>query len=301
MENQTKSQQKLAVVYAILAAAFYAINIPVSKILLKSVGPATMSALLYLGAGIGIFFLAIFHKNNNETREKLSKKDFPFVIGMIILDIIAPILLMFGIKYGSPANASLLSNFEIVATTIIALCFFKEKVSKLLWLAIFLVTLSSTLLSFESVESIKLSFGSLLVLLATTCWGIENNCTRKISSKNTYEIVIIKGIFSGLGSATIAYFKLEDLPSLEFILYALLLGFIAYGLSIFLYVRAQRFLGSAKTSAFYAIAPFIGVLLSFLFFKEPLSATYFTALIIMIVGSVLVVKDTMKQETSQQI
>ena len=301
MENQTKNQQKLAVVYAILAAAFYAINFPVSKILLKSVGPATMSALLYLGAGIGIFFLAIFHNNNKETREKLSKKDLPFVVGMIILDIIAPILLMLGIKYGSPANASLLSNFEIVATTIIALCFFKEKVSKLLWLAIFLVTLSSTLLSFESVESIKLSFGSLLVLLATTCWGIENNCTRKISSKNTYEIVIIKGIFSGLGSATISYFKSEDLPSLEFILYALLLGFIAYGLSIFLYVRAQNILGSAKTSAFYAIAPFVGVLLSFLLFKEPLSATYFTALMIMIAGSVLIVKDTMKQDASQQI
>ena len=126
-------QKKTAILYALLAAVFYAINVPISKILLKDVGPTTMAALLYLGAGIGIGILSLFNKKDREKSERLSKKDLPFVIGMIVLDIAAPIFLMLGISYGSSANASLLGNFEIVATTVIALFIFKEAVSKRLW------------------------------------------------------------------------------------------------------------------------------------------------------------------------
>ncbi len=138
-----------AILYAFLAAVFYAVNVPVSKVLLHDVGPTTMAALLYLGAGIGIGILSLFHKKDRANSNKLTRKDLPFVIGMIVLDIVAPILLMLGISYGSSANASLLGNFEIVATTVIALFIFKEAVTKRLWAAISLITLSSILLSFE--------------------------------------------------------------------------------------------------------------------------------------------------------
>ena len=87
--------------------------------------------------------------DKGEKGERLDRNDLPYVIGMIVLDIAAPIFLMIGISYGTSANASLLGNFEIVATTVIALCIFKEKVSGRLWCAIFLITLSSILLSFE--------------------------------------------------------------------------------------------------------------------------------------------------------
>ena len=280
-----------AILYAILAAAFYAVNIPVSKLLLNRVGAMTMAALLYLGAGIGIGIVSLFDRK--EKREKLNRKDLPFVIGMIILDIAAPILLMLGLSMGFASNASLLGNFEIVATALIALAVFKEPVSKRLWLAIVLITLSSILLSFDGAESFRFSYGSLLVLAATICWGFENNCTRKISSKSTYEIVILKGVFSGLGALTIAIIRKETIPSLLHIALALLLGFVAYGLSIFLYVRAQNVLGAAKTSAYYAVAPFIGALLSFLFLKEKPTWMYLAALAVMILGTVLVVMDTL--------
>ncbi len=279
-----------AIAYALMAAAFYAVNVPLSKIMLEEVEPVMMAAFLYLGAGAGVFLMSFCNK---EKSEKLSKNDLPFVIGMILLDIAAPVLLMFGIAYGSSANASLLGNFEIVATTIIALFIFKEAVSKRLWTAIMLITLSSVLLSFEGAESFKFSYGSVLVLLATLCWGFENNCTRKISSKSTYEIVILKGIFSGTGAFIIALLKGEVAPELTYIAAALLLGFVSYGLSIFLYVRAQNILGAAKTSAYYAVAPFIGAFLSAAILKENLSQLYFTALIIMIMGSMLVVADTL--------
>ncbi|MBR2825004.1 MAG: DMT family transporter [Solobacterium sp.] len=286
-------QKPKAILYAFLAAVFYAINIPISKILLQYVGPTTMAALLYLGAGIGIGILSRINKNDYVNTEPLSKKDLPYVIGMIVLDIAAPIFLMLGIRYGSSANASLLGNFEIVATTLIALFLFKEAVSSRLWMAIGFISLASILLSFEGMDSFQFSYGSLLVLAATICWGFENNCTRNISSKNTYEIVILKGIFSGLGALVIAFLQREMIPDIQYILLALLLGFVAYGLSIFLYIRAQNVLGAAKTSAYYAVAPFIGSFLSFLLLKEQLSWIYLIALGIMIIGSILVVVDTL--------
>ena len=107
---------------------------------------------------------------------------------MILLDIAAPILLMLGLKSASSANASLLGNFEIAATTLIALLLFREKVSKRLWAAILLITLSSGILSFEDMSSLHFSRGSLLVLAAAACWGLENNCTRNNSDKSTFEI-----------------------------------------------------------------------------------------------------------------
>lgn len=282
-----------AIIYAFLAAVFYAVNVPLSKILLKEVGPTTMAALLYLGAGIGIGILSLFNRKDIKKSERLSKKDLPFVILMIVLDIAAPIFLMLGISYGSSANASLLGNFEIVVTTVIALFIFKETVSKRLWLAIAMITLSSILLSFEGADSFRFSYGSLFVLAATVCWGFENNCTRNISSKDTYEIVFLKGIFSGLGSLVIALLKRETIPGSIYIAAALLLGFVAYGLSIFLYVRAQNVLGAAKTSAYYAVNPFVGTFLSFLILREQLSWVYFVALSVMVAGSVLVVTDTL--------
>ena len=288
-----EAKQIKAIAYAFLAAVFYAINVPVSKLLLNHIGPTMMAALLYLGAGIGIGLLSPVKRNDGRHSEKLSKKDMPFVIGMIVLDIAAPIFLMLGISYGTSSSASLLGNFEIVATTVIALVVFKEAVSKRLWTAIGLITLSSILLSFEGYGSFRFSYGSLFVLAATICWGFENNCTRNISSKSTYEIVVLKGVFSGLGSLAIAVIKRETMPELKYIAVALILGFVAYGLSIFLYVRAQNVLGAAKTSAYYAVNPFIGAFLSFAFLHEGLSGMYLIALAVMIIGSALVVADAL--------
>ena len=280
-----------AILYALLAAVFFSVNVPLSKLLLRHVGSTTMAALLYLGAGIGIGILSLFRKK--EERERLDRHDLPYVIGMIVLDIAAPIFLMLGISHGSSSNASLLGNFEIVATTLIALLVFRETVTGRLWGAIALITLSSILLSFEGTDSFAFSRGSLFVLLATVCWGFENNCTRNIASKDTYEIVLLKGIFSGLGALAIAVLKREAMPEGRYILLALLLGFVAYGLSIFLYVRAQKVLGAAKTSAYYAVAPFIGAALSYVFLHEKLTGMYLIALAVMAAGTALVVADTL--------
>ena len=290
------NKKVLSVVFAILAAVFYALNVPFSKLLMTQIEPEMMAAFLYLGAGFGVGIMYLFHFKKEDKSERLTKEDLPYTIGMIVLDIAAPIFLMTGISLGSASNASLLGNFEIVATTLIALLIFKEKVSVKLWIAILFITLSSIVLSFEDSLSLNFSLGSLFVLLATCSWGLENNCTRKISGKSTYEIVMLKGIFSGSGALIIALIMGEKFTSLTFVLCALLLGFVSYGLSIFLYIRAQRNLGATRTSAYYAVAPFIGTFLAFIVNGEKLTFSYFLGLILMLAGSVLVVIDTLVKD-----
>lgn len=292
--------KKKAILLALLAAIFYAINTPCSKVLLNNIPSTFMAGFLYLGAGIGVGIMYVFHIRKENREERLTKSDFPYTIGMIVLDILAPVFLMIGIKYGSASSASLLGNFEIVATSLIALVFFKEAVTKRLWCGIALIMAASTFLSMEEMGSFKLSYGSLFVLLATCCWGLENNCTRRISEKSTYEIVILKGFFSGGGSVAIAFLIGEKVPQLRYILMAMLLGFVAYGLSIFMYIRAQRDLGAAKTSAYYAVAPFIGSFLAFLLLNEKLSISYILGLIFMIIGSAIVVADTLIRHHKHQ-
>lgn len=284
---------KTGIFLAVLAAAFYAINSPFSKILLDYMPSTLMAGFLYIGAGVGMGVIALIRKlKKTENAEmKLTKKELPYTVAMILLDIAAPICLLFGLKSTSAANASLLNNFEIVATAIIALVVFKEKISMRLWLGILFVTLSCALLSFEDITSLQFSFGSLFILVACICWGFENNCTRKISSKDPLQIVLLKGIFSGLGSIIIGLIIGERITVLWSVFAVLGVGFVAYGLSIFFYVYAQRILGAARTSAYYAIAPFIGTLLSLVIFREIPHYTYFIALGLMAIGAWLSSQD----------
>ena len=286
-------KKQTAILSALLAAALYALNAPVSKLLLQSVAPSMMAALLYLGAGLGMLAMGMIRRaaGRPSGEARLSRRDLPYTVGMIVLDILAPIFLMIGISRTTAANASLLNNFEIVATSLIALFAFRERISRRLWLAIGMIVLSSAMLTAEDASSLQFSAGSVFVLLASCCWGLENNCTRMLSQSDPQEIVIVKGLGSGAGALIVALLSGESFPAAAYIPAALLLGFVAYGLSIYFYVYAQRFLGAARTSAYYAIAPFIGVLLSLMIFRDWPGWLFFAALAVMIAATVLVTKD----------
>ena len=294
--------KRIATMFAILAAALYAINIPISKLLLEQVAPTMMAAFLYMGAGIGLMILGLVQQvlGKADKQERLTKKELPYTIAMVVLDIIAPILLMLGIERTNSANVSLLNNFEIVATSIIALVLFKEIVSSRLWMAITLVTVASVILSFEGSDALVFNEGSMLVLGACICWGFENNCTKMISNKSSIEIVTIKGCFSGCGSFLLALILGEQIPKIGWILIALLLGFVAYGLSIHFYIMAQKDLGAAKTSAFYSIAPFLGVAFSMFLLGERPTIQFYVALFIMTVSTVLMIKDTIELQHTHE-
>ena len=290
-------KNQLATLFAILAAALYATSVPCSKGLLEKVSPTMMAAFLYLGAGVGLFLWGsvAWLSGKGEKQKPLTKKELPDTIAMVILDIFAPILLMLGIQSTSAANVSLINNFEIVATSLVALLVFKEVISLRLWLAIGLVTAASIILSFEGAGAFDFNAGSLFVFGACLCWGFENNCTKNLSSKDPVQIVVIKGIFSGLGSLVVALFAGEDFPALFPLLCAMLLGFVSYGLSIHFYILAQRSLGAAKTSAYYSIAPFLGAAFGILFLGERPGVRFFIALAVMLVSMVLMIRDTMNE------
>jgi drug/metabolite transporter (DMT)-like permease len=283
-----KNPSSKAIAMAIAAALLYSLSSPISKVLLGKVEPTMMASLLYLGCGLGLAgFKLIAHPAK---AARLGKEDLGYTIAMVALDIAAPICLLIGLNATSAANASLLNNFEIVATSLIALLIFKEAISPRLWLAIALVSVASFLLGLEDAQSLKFSKGSLFVLLAAVLWGFENNCTRMLSAKDPLQIVIIKGLGSGTGSFIIAMVLGQKIPDAASVLWALLLGFAAYGLSIYLYVSAQRYLGAAKTSAYYAFAPFMGSALSFAIFAQRPTAIFLAALSIMALGAYLAAK-----------
>ena len=289
--NEKAARPARFVAAAFLAACLYALSTPCSKALLADVAPNMMAALLYLGAGTGMAALTWARAAvlRGATGEKpLERADLPYVVAMVLLDVAAPILLMAGLSHAAPENVSLLNNFEIVATAVIAFLAFRERVSARTWAGIATITLSCALLSLEGAGALSFSSGSLLVLGACLCWGVENNCTSRLSEKDPAQVVIVKGLGSGAGALVVALLCGDALPAPPDAIAALVLGFVAYGLSIFFYVYVQRGLGAARTSAYYAVNPFVGVALSLLLFQTVPGPAFLVALALMALGAWLV-------------
>lgn len=291
--SDISNKNRRAISMAILAAVLYGISSPVSKLLLKEIPPTLMAALLYLGAGIGMVVMNWLRslRQKKESEAKITTKELPYILGMILLDIAAPVLLMFGLSLTTSANAALLNNFEIVATSLIALFIFKEAIGKRMWLAIVLITLSSMVLTVKDYSSFSFSIGSVFVLMACVCWGFENNCTRMLSIKDPRQIVVLKGFGSGFGALLIALISRQFSSHTVYIVLTLILGFVAYGLSIYFYIMAQRDLGAARTSAYYAAAPFIGVFISWLIYQDAITWNFLIGLFVMLSGSILAITE----------
>lgn len=294
--NTRRNETTGAIFFALLAALLFGICSPVSKQLLNHLSPTFMAALLYLGAGLGMLCVRLARGIHHDGQKEagMTKKELPYILAMILLDIGAPIFLMLGLTMTAASTASLLNNFEIVATAAVAMIFFREPLDKRMWFAIILITVSSVLLSVSDFGSLSFSSGAVFVLAACLCWGFENNCTRMLSLKDPLQIVIIKGFGSGTGALLISMAVKECYGSLRYIIFALLLGFVSYGMSIFFYINAQRKLGAARTSIYYAAAPFIGVLISWLILKDAITDSFLIALIIMLAGTYFAITEKHK-------
>jgi len=283
---------------AIMAAALFGANAPLSKLLLGEISPTLMASFLYLGSGIGLYLQRYLQRHlrsserisNDEAR--LSKNDWPWLMGAVSVGgIAAPIVLMFSLKNTPVATASLLLNFEGVATTVIAVLAFKEAVGKRIWMAVLLITTASILLSWDSSGQWGFSWGAIGVLSACVLWGIDNNFTRNVSAKDPLSIVIIKGLSAGTFSLILSVVLGFPLPSLKLVLLAMVLGYFSYGLSIVLFIRAMRDLGAARTSTLFGTAPFVGVAFSLLLFRESQGMIFLFSLPIMIIGAFFLLKE----------
>jgi len=280
---------------ALLAALLFGASAPIAKMLLRDISPLFMASFLYLGSGVGLLLwqmIGRFASHQPKSEASLTKKDHPWLFGAILFGgILAPILQMFSLRITPASTASLLLNFEGVATTLIAILIFKEAIGKKVWWAIILITLASILLSWDFRNAWGLSLGAIGIILACISWGVDNNMTRNISSKNPFSIVCYKGLGAGSFSLMAAILMRNQLPGFTLILIAMLVGFFCYGFSIVLFVLAMRNMGSIRTSAWFGSAPFIGVILSFVILREIPNPLIYLSLPIMILGAVFLINE----------
>jgi drug/metabolite transporter (DMT)-like permease len=294
-----KSKRLLPIIQGLLAAFLFGASAPISKLLLADISPVFLAALLYLGSGLGLLGIksltVMGHQENQEAR--LAGSDWLWLAGAIVCGgVIAPILLMVSLTKTPAATASLLLNFEGVSTTLLAAIIFKESISRHAWWAIGLITLASILLSTDFTKQWGFSLSALGVLVACLMWGVDNNLTRNISAKDPLASVAVKGLGAGMVSLLIALALGNPFPRLGSILLALLLGFLSYGLSIFLFVHAMRGLGAGRTSALFGTAPLAGILLSIIIFRENPGIFFLFALVIMASGAYILIKEDHSHE-----
>ena len=280
------SKERLAICFALIAAAGAAFSPPLSKLALEQVSPFFTASLLNIGSGIGVICasLLLWKTPMMDKSRHIRKADTPWLLGIIFSDMLAAMSMMLGLSLTAASNASLLSNFETVATAFIALIVFKELISRRLWFAILFVTAGSMILSVEDFSSFSISPGSLLVIAACVFWGFENNFMRKVSERNPTEVVTVKGIFAGLGSLIIAFAVGEPVPSLSLVIMVLVLGVFIYGINNVFLLLSQRHLGAARAGTFYGINPFLAALVSCIIFSELPSWQFIFAFVLMGLG-----------------
>jgi len=280
---------------ALTAALLFGASAPLAKMLLGKTEPVPLAAFLYLGSGISLLAVKIFQKmarvpSNREAQ--IAKPDLIWLLGAILAGgVAAPITLLFSLQNTPAATASLLLNFESVATTLIAALLFKESISRRAWWAVALITVSSAFLSFNPDAGWGFSPGALGIIAACILWGVDNNFTRNISAKDPLVIATFKGLGAGSFSLGMAVLLGNKIPAAGTTFGVMLLGSLSYGASIVLFIRAMRSLGAARTSALFSTAPLAGMLLSFLLFQERPGRFFFAALTLMAAGTLLLVNE----------
>jgi drug/metabolite transporter (DMT)-like permease len=266
------------ILLALASAVLFGASTPFAKLLLGSVDPWLMAGLLYVGAGLG---LAIFHLTSGvlqlpSVEAPLRRADIPWLAAVILSGGVAgPLLLMFGLAHTDASAASLLLNLEGLATMGIAWVVFRENVDRRLLLGAFAILAGAALLSWQGAASFQ--WGSVLIAGACVCRGIDNNLTRKLSSSDPVQIAMLKGLVAGAVNLTLALWHGALLPSAGFVAAIAGLGFLGYGVSLVMFVLGLRHLGTARTGAYFSLAPFVGAVLAVSVLGEPVSARLLVA------------------------
>jgi drug/metabolite transporter (DMT)-like permease len=243
---------------------------PLSKILLGTLDPQLLAGLLYLGAGLGLAALraAQSARATPSSEAPLRQADLPWLAAAILSGgIVGPLLLMLGLTHTDAASTSLLLNLEGLATMSIAWLVFRENVDRRLLLGALAIVAGAVVLSWHG-QRVSLDAGAALIGAACIAWGIDNNVTRKLSAANPVSIAMTKGLAAGVVNIAIAMARGAQLPSISMAAATTLLGFLAIGVSLVLFVRALRHLGAARTGAYFSLAPFIGAVIAVTFLNE---------------------------------
>ncbi|MHB1947880.1 MAG: DMT family transporter [Gammaproteobacteria bacterium] len=281
-------KRNLGYLYAILAAVLFGASTPAAKILLGKIDPWLLAGLLYLGSAIGLFTLFSIQTLSKKIKLKqasLRYKDWKWLgCATFLGGILGPIFLMVGLAQTPASSASLFLNLESVFTALIAWFVFKEHVDRRIALGMLSIVIGSFILSWKGNLNSQNFTGPLLIAGACLCWATDNNFTRKISGANPLQIAMIKCLIAGLTNTTFAVIWGALLPGYLFLFAAGFVGLIGYGLSLIFFIFGLRYIGSARTGAYFSLAPFVGAALAIIFLGETISVQLVLASIFMGIG-----------------
>ncbi len=266
---------------ALIAALLFGAGTPLAKLLLESVSPWLLAGLLYLGSGIGLTLYRLFSR---APVVHLSRHEAPWLAGAIVAGgIIGPVLLMLGLT-GMPASgASLLLNAEGVFTALLAWFVFKENFDRRIALGMMAIVAGALVLSWPGEARFAGLWPALAVLGACLAWGVDNNLTRKVSLTDATWIASVKGLVAGLVNLTLAFIQGNSVPAWPSLAGAMVVGFLAYGVSLALFVVGLRHLGTARTGAYFSVAPFFGAILA-IALGDPVTTPLLVAGALMVIG-----------------
>lgn len=263
------------VLAAIAAAALFGAGTPVAKLLLSQTSPWLLAGLLYLGSGTGLFLLRLVSRSAPVT---FSREERGWLAGAIVSGgMIGPALLMWGLARMPASGASLLLNAEGGLTVLIAWFVFRENFDRRIALGMGFIVAGALLLSWPRESRLGEALPTLAILGACLAWAIDNNLTRKVALQDARFVAMLKGLAAGATNLVLALLAGAVLPGINVGLAAGGLGFLSYGLSLVLFVVALRHLGTARTGAYFSIAPFVGALLAVPLLGEAVTARLIAA------------------------
>lgn len=277
------------ILFALLAAVLFGASTPFAKTLVGQVSPIGLAGLLYLGSGLGLsiwmIIRAVTRREQQTEVAHLKKAELPWLAGAVAAGGIAgPVLLMIGLTITPASTASLLLNMEGVLTAVLAWFVFKENFDRRIFVGMVFIVMAGILLSWQPSQNAGVPWGSVSIMGACLCWAIDNNLTRKVSASDAVQIACIKGLVAGNVNLVIAWMMNMPLPNVDVVLKAGIVGFCGYGLSLVMFVLALRHLGTARTGAYFSVAPFTGAAISILMLGDAPTVVFWIAAALMGAG-----------------
>jgi drug/metabolite transporter (DMT)-like permease len=276
-----------AIVYALASAALFGASTPLAKLLLSEIAPVLLAAVLYLGSGLGLAVWLAFRGlvSTREASAPMPKADWPWLAGAIVAGGVAgPLLLMYGLALTAGSTASLLLNLETVLTAVLAWVVFRENVDRRVFLGMLSIVAGGVLLSWEQMPRAGNIAGPLLIAAACLAWAVDNNLTRKVSGGDAIKIACLKGLAAGSMNLLIALGAGASLPAPPVLYAAAAVGLLGYGVSLVLFIIGLRHLGTARTAAYFSVAPFFGAALALLVLSEQATLPFWIAAALMALG-----------------
>jgi drug/metabolite transporter (DMT)-like permease len=271
---------------ALGSALLFGASPPLSKIMLADISPYMLAGLFYLGAGLGLAAYRLISNSAkaDDTSASLSRRDWPWLaVAVIMGGVFGPLLLLSGLHHTNASTGALLLNVESIATMAMAWLIFRENVDRRLLIGAAAILAGALVLTWQG-GTLSLDHGGLLIVLACVAWAVDNNVTRNISASDPTIIAMIKGLVAGSINIAIALAAGDKFPAIGLAITAAIIGFFTVGISLVLFIKALRHLGTARTGAYFALAPFIGALLSVTFIGDPLTMNLVLAGVLMAIG-----------------